>query len=1813
MFIPTPSFEETSSKELSNASKFQKEPEDSKARELMPELTTQDARSSQAGEQELCNLQLSTSNPSELMETDSETTKDDESGATQIEEMEQNCQLPVANESSAPNLHLHEDNATVCGEVSVAMSNDSDKYTTISPAPECEKDNIDCIDLTNDSGSQPMLGPSLNSESLSILDQNTTEMKLGFAVEGLSDNVCSIEEVPETQKYVESNLTPEKHFSEEGSNLKLTLSETQTQQSLFEVPNKLATEDEPMEVDVIPVSEVIEAGTSCKENQKLQLLHPRNQGEDISKVPRDTEIAINEQQIKKTSLILTDFSLQSAAVECEKSPVVQLKELEFESVHQSNNAGANQSTVQKCIMNELKINVKEHLECLVPTESDCNKPIIPEVQEHIPVPSDERLLQVSKESLVCNIGDTRDETSVKEQEQQIAPRKETNHASLPLGDQYDVTIMQKETNLLSVPHENKECVLNKTKERTASPKMEDDLSVSLTDNKPHQMPLEKQNDGQTIQAENKIQAVLSAADDIVQKMKSNPPENTKTNVLDSIQSEEQHNLTIVKKAENMVLCVEEAQQLSPSASDELEKKKQMEPPVFGRCLNEGSKTEEKKPCEKLVQARSKRDADILQESKPKTSKGLEIPVTNVEHQQKILEQNKAMRQNDDLLIKPEVGHDVSETAHQVSSNEAADVSDGACEVQVHATDKEVQEKTSEQSARSLCENSSETPFHFTLPKEGDLIQPINSVTPPMIGQLKRGPRRHSTPIVVGECPDSTLATSDVTAENTGADDVTVESAMVTTDVSDESEKGDSGSAISTDGKLCLRMKLITPINEESECASAFNLEKPDVGEKTHGAPTVAADVASKETSTSVFVRVCEVRREEEAKGHTLPTTPVSRGSPFQFLCSEKDEEPMSICATEQHVTETCKQNTDSQKTSARENYSDLSCSQHEDPMEIEDSHERECSIEQDDRNNVKQSGDPVSTLLINEDDHVPLGHKNKEVQTISVEEPAIAVISSATQTDLESAAQPVKNNACSGQKNPKLDNCKQTEKDQEKPDSVPKHLPGDDTESVNSQGEEEFELNRPTPGRRLHRHVRTIREVRTVVTRVITDVYYVDGAEVERKVVEEAEDPIIECHEYENDVSPSRTGASSITSGDLADISSFSSKTSSLQRTSSGASSGMSAAQSISGGSSERSKPSSGHRGKCTLSESEFAVPSGRGLLGKLSPRKGACQLGSPLRSGELTGVQVSEDETDSSLASRPGTKAPLTPRGRGRRGRPPSRTARETSSAVQTNVDDPVAAVIPDEEQFTRINPHISEGTDKSDPGTPTLHRSNSPEIPLQSVKGDGFNSSPTSSFVGLRVVAKWSSNGYFYSGTITQDIGGGKYKLLFDDGYECDVLGKDILLCDPIPLETEVTALSEDEYFSAGVVKAHKKDSGELYYCIEKEGQRKWYKRMAVILSLEQGNKLREQFGLGPYEPLTPLTKASDISLDNLVEGKRKRRSNLSTANTPTSSSTSSSGTPTRKVSETPRSSLGPLSGKRKLISSDEEKSPAKRGRKSVVMKSSGTKGSDFMSPSDSGNASDQLALEESHGPIPQNKTLFLGYAFLLTTATSSDKLNNRVKPLAVSSEEDEEYIESMPYNRQYTEAQLRAGGGYILENFNEAQCKAAYQCLLIADQHCRTRKYFLCLASGIPCVSHVWVHDSCHANELQSFKNYLLPAGYSFQEERILEWHESQHSFQGLRFLVVSDQQENFLEMWAEILMTGGAATVKQHNSSDINKDVALGVFDVVITDRSCPQSIVKCAQALNLPVISQEWIIQCLITGKKVGYHTHPKYKYDYVSS
>lgn len=97
--------------------------------------------------------------------------------------------------------------------------------------------------------------------------------------------------------------------------------------------------------------------------------------------------------------------------------------------------------------------------------------------------------------------------------------------------------------------------------------------------------------------------------------------------------------------------------------------------------------------------------------------------------------------------------------------------------------------------------------------------------------------------------------------------------------------------------------------------------------------------------------------------------------------------------------------------------------------------------------------------------------------------------------------------------------------------------------------------------------------------------------------VKETEEPVVECQECETDTTSSRTAVgSSLTSGDLGDVSSFSSKASSLHRTSSGASSGHSATHS----SSSSGRGTGAVKGKvCGTETGEFALPVGRGVLGK--------------------------------------------------------------------------------------------------------------------------------------------------------------------------------------------------------------------------------------------------------------------------------------------------------------------------------------------------------------------------------------------------------------------------------------------------------------------------------------------------------------------------------------------------------------------------------------------------------------------------------------
>ncbi|XP_073762740.1 TP53-binding protein 1 isoform X3 [Danio rerio] len=918
--------------------------------------------------------------------------------------------------------------------------------------------------------------------------------------------------------------------------------------------------------------------------------------------------------------------------------------------------------------------------------------------------------------------------------------------------------------------------------------------------------------------------------------------------------------------------------------------------------------------------------------------------------------------------------------------------------------------------KSLSDSSGELPFHFTLPKEGELIRPAVSATPPQISLLKKTPR-HSTPIEMNSFSEPSVG--DVTRETMANSEISVE----------ESREGEEPVAAEQDGKLSLRMKLVTPVEEGSSGPECFSLQKPSLTDE-EGSVSKATAVAMAVTSPSVFSRVREVHRQTQVEDDAESSDPLIR-QPSQLLSPTitNDSELSPNCP---------KETSNSSRASVTEAVS-------LNPGALE-----------------ADSEALVSGLLSPAREREALDTFDRPQTPVRKK-----AVSQQTSVDISSTTSPPSKKAVSQQTSFDL--------------SGPHNLSGRGEPSTPTR-------TQPVPS--LRRHVRTIQEVRTTVTRIITDVYYEDGREVNRKVTQESEEPVVDRCVVENDISPSRTG-SSMTSGDLADVSSLSSKAPS-HHSSSGTSSG----------------------GLGPIRMPDFLMPPSRGA-----------KFGRGGRPGQRGGAHA-----------------------------PGGASSSEEEPFAQRHVQMPISPVEP----------------------SATSHSES-----LNTTSPD--NSTGSSSFVGLRVLAKWSSNSYFYSGSITRDLGENRFRLLFDDNQECEVQGKDILLCDPIPLETEVTALTEEEYFNIGVVKGHKTQGSEFLYCVEKDGQSSYYSRTSVILSMEQGSRLREQYGLGPYEPSTPQTMACDISLDNLVEGKRRRRGNCSGA-----------GTPTRSSSNSPRNP-GP-SGKRKLIScTEEERTPPKRGRRGAGARvgrriaACNTSGSGVDLPPDPND------LVATHGPLPENSSLFMGFVFLLTASSEGDRYSSHQ-----SSDEDEEYVQRAPYNKHYTVSQLEAGGGMILLDFNEEQCKAAYQSLLIADQHCRTRKYLLCVAGGVPCVSQMWVRDCCQEKKLLNYRNYLLPAGLG-PGGRIVEWHPRSNPFKALKVMLIAEDR---VDLWTSLLSMGGAEKVYRQESQNIS-DIPDVKFDVAVTSSACTSEEVK-RVASDMPVVSLEWLIQSLICGKCLNFDSNSEF-------
>ncbi|XP_041368537.1 TP53-binding protein 1-like [Gigantopelta aegis] len=507
---------------------------------------------------------------------------------------------------------------------------------------------------------------------------------------------------------------------------------------------------------------------------------------------------------------------------------------------------------------------------------------------------------------------------------------------------------------------------------------------------------------------------------------------------------------------------------------------------------------------------------------------------------------------------------------------------------------------------------------------------------------------------------------------------------------------------------------------------------------------------------------------------------------------------------------------------------------------------------------------------------------------------------------------------------------------------------------------------------------------------------------------------------------------------------------------------------------------------------------------------------------------------------------------------------------------------------------------------------------------------------------MARWR-DGFYYPGKIISMDEITKYQILFDDGDSMLVKVKDILLIEQLPIGQSVMVMSQDGYFDCGLIVEHVYQADKLMYKVECDnGSNKKCLRSEIILSEDQASCLMsdEELRITVSTPGHVIRKPAIVSLDNLIEGPR-RSATKPKVQDKTDDVTHSTGKRkglkkmrdldgaeddvprsterlTSKRGRSLKAASTPTPDRRKQLTVREtgrtpkkpaEKTPRKR-KHPLDSRSSSPLGGAVQSPV-SVRRSPRKGTVESSNPLMK---IFAGMVFLLSHADKSLVQREQEKKLLedssleTSADEnitDEEQL--FGFDKEYLRMEIERRSGLVIDKYNKLKADGAIACYLISDTYQRTIKYIQCLAAGIPCVSHLWVRESCKQGKALDIKAYLLPAGISLQRRKLMEWRQDANCLEDYKVMVASTNTK-FIDAWVETLTICRCRLFNRLPGPGAAEEMML---DVVVTDNTCPTNIKRRAEKLGIPVISTEWVIQCLINGHQVGYDMHPRYRHDFV--
>lgn len=483
-----------------------------------------------------------------------------------------------------------------------------------------------------------------------------------------------------------------------------------------------------------------------------------------------------------------------------------------------------------------------------------------------------------------------------------------------------------------------------------------------------------------------------------------------------------------------------------------------------------------------------------------------------------------------------------------------------------------------------------------------------------------------------------------------------------------------------------------------------------------------------------------------------------------------------------------------------------------------------------------------------------------------------------------------------------------------------------------------------------------------------------------------------------------------------------------------------------------------------------------------------------------------------------------------------------------------------------------------------------------------------------GNRVMAKWRDKN-FYPAVISKYLNqNNKWSVTFEDKATRSLFVTELIQIECLSEGQDVMVSISDGFCVKAIIKNVIREENNVFFEVEhlKDDKKvlKRYFLKDLFLNAEQGANI----ALKSAKPALNGAVFADVDLDNIVSGKRARITKQENINTEKPIQIFKNGR--RRPADSTLADADyvnddeeeeddnfPIKSKKKAINVRTNKKKIEslhtnfHSEHSLSISPRTTKASISMPP---------LELIKLLGPLPElGSNIFNGVSFLLTCGD-----RNKCDDLCLEQSNPER---STPFDKLYLIKQIESGGGKVFETFEEMKnCEENVDIVLIADTYHRSIKYIQCLAAGIPIASHLWVIDCCRQNKFLKRDNYTLPAGFSIITNALPSdkntFRKSSTLFKGTKFYFGSKTPEKLQSLWSPVLSAAHSVIV-EHNPSLANT-LSRKTVDIIIGDHSCPSELVKKAKQMKIPVISSEYIVQCLINGRKLSYDASPLFSYTY---